>query len=988
MKKIIDFSIKHPVSILSIITAVVLLGIMSTFIIPIDFLPIISSRKLIIAAEYEGISAQEMRSMVTIPLEDAFASLKGLKTSEAVTRDGLSLLSIELHWGTDIDMALVESREIIDLCYETLPSRCKKPIVIKDDSVTQDTIMIAVIPLDGDLQYGRYIAETDIKPRFQRLTGVGSVSINGGEKEQIQVQLKKDILESKQLTVQNISDVLARSNFEYPAGNILEGEKELAVKTSGLYTSIDDIGNTPISYSNGGLLRISDIADVVRTTEKKQSFFLYNGLECIKISIQKKTDSSPLLISSLAKNEIKKLELMYGSWLRFEVLEDMSVQILNSISALLLSAILGIIITGFIIQLFFKSIKLSLLISSVIPISAAVAILILNLTGKTLNTMSLSGISIGIGLVVDNSTIVIENILKKIKNITKQDNNLHQIISSSTKGVTLSNSSSAVTTIIVFIPFFFIKGLLGELFVDMAIAIITSITTSCILSFTYIPAIMTFITPKLKKQKKSDNILHYLENKYEKLLSRLFKYPIFALLGVLFCLGIGFISFINIEYKLLPDISIQTIKAEIPFPTGTSIQAMENIARDIYSRLSHETYITSIHLTGGIEQNDYKAFSNPTAQNEKITMTIYFTIQSDEVQSKISNLFNGTRYAIYFGEQKDMLSTLLDIQTSTTIITGDTPEDVREKIENLKDQNIEVIPDIRVTESIFTPDRLAGARFSVTAQYTAAIARNTLEGTYSVPFYEKGREIPVLVKIRDSDIQSLYDLENTNISLENSSIPLRILGTISEKSNEKVLYRFNRKDAKQLLNLSNLKHFTNNTENNFEFPGKQELKEMTNSSFYLLLITILLLYLIMGAQFESFIIPLLLLCALPPAFSGSFLFLAIFGKSININSIIALVVLFGTSVNNSIILYEGCIINKKITIQSIINSSKEKLRAIFITNMTTICALIPFAVDPHNTSAQSSMALAIIGGLIVSVILVLGVIPILFSYTLPKRNFK
>jgi multidrug efflux pump subunit AcrB len=191
VKHIISFSVKHPVSVLSLLAAVILLGILCAFIIPVDFLPAVSSRNLLVAAEYPGISAADMRSMVTIPLEDAFASLRGLKSSSSVSRDGLSLLSLELHWGQDIDMALTESRELIDICYETLPSGCARPQVFRNDAGRKDTLTIALIPLDGDLRYGRHIAETDIKSRFQRLSGIARVSVSGGEKEEIQVRFRR-----------------------------------------------------------------------------------------------------------------------------------------------------------------------------------------------------------------------------------------------------------------------------------------------------------------------------------------------------------------------------------------------------------------------------------------------------------------------------------------------------------------------------------------------------------------------------------------------------------------------------------------------------------------------------------------------------------------------------------------------------------------------------------------------------------------------------
>jgi multidrug efflux pump subunit AcrB len=456
----------------------VFFGIISAFAISFDFLPVIQGRNILVSANYDGIAAVEMRSLVTMPMEDAFASLKGLKSISSTTRDGLSILSIELHWGSDIDMAIVESREIIDRCYETLPSGCGKPQVIKNDASRRDTVTIAIIPLDGDLRYGRYITDTDIKPRFQRLNGVGIVEVSGGEKEEIHVRIYRDKLEGRGLTLQNVADMLSSSNFEYPAGTIREGENDLAVKTSGLYTTIDDIGKTPLDFS-GGLLRINDIAEVVRAIERKETFFLYNGLECIKIGIKKKNAASPLRVSEYVIKELDLLSGIYGSWYRFEVIENMALQIKSSLISLLLSSLAGILTTTLTIRLFLKSWKLSLVVASIIPVSIAVSIAALFLCGKTINTMSLSGIALGIGLVIDSAIVVVENVQKNLQTVT--EDKYEQAVISGANALVASNTGSAITTVIVFIPLFFITGLLGQLFSDIAVAVISAIIVSFIL---------------------------------------------------------------------------------------------------------------------------------------------------------------------------------------------------------------------------------------------------------------------------------------------------------------------------------------------------------------------------------------------------------------------------------------------------------------------------------------------------------------------------
>jgi multidrug efflux pump subunit AcrB len=962
---------------------IVLIGGMSMAILPVDFLPVISSRAIMVAAEYEGISAEEMRSLVTIPLEDAFSSLKGLKTSSSVTRDGLSLLSIELHWGTDIDIALTDSREIIDICFESLPSGCSKPMASKNDSNKMDTFSIALIPRDGDLQYGRYLADNDIKPRFQRLAGVGMVTVTGGEKEQIQVNVHRDLLEGKQLTLQLVADILSGANFEYPAGTIREGEKELSVKTSGLFTSIDDIGNAPLSFNNGSFLRIKDIADTLRTNKRKETFFIYNDLECIKISIQKKTDASPLKVSSMVRQEIKTLEQLYGSWCGFKIIDDISSEINNSLFFLLLSAGIGIVATGSVLYAFLRSFKFSILIASIIPISAFVSAAVLWMTGKTLNIMSLSGMAIGIGMVVDAGSVVIENIQKGLHRQAATP--LPELIINSTFAVANSNVGSALTTIIVFIPVFFISGLLGELFADMATAVIASILASCLLSLTFIPSMCMIIGPLSPKNVRAkapmESFMRKAEKKYTGILRSILGHSryFWTIIGV-GCL-IGLASFLFIDYRLLPRLSSKTLNGEIPFLPGTTLEKMQNDAARIALQLLNEPYIDSVNISGGLEHNNFPVLSIPEEYPEKLRVNLSLNIPSEKAIPRIRKMFEGSPNDITLSGQGDILSRLLELQDHITILRCDTAEIARNQAVELQSAGATIIPNIMMAESVFTPDRLAAARFSVSAQYMAAVARNTLEGVYTLSYYEGGREIPILIKFRESDIRSVGDLENTLVQLENAYVPLRALGSISVKENEKVLYRYNRKDAKQLLNFIPPKDNPLDTVS----PGKTELTEFAHNALFLLILTVLLLYLALGAQFESFAIPLVLLIALPPAFSGAFLALLITGSTLNINSVIALIILFGISINNSILLYETYVAQKTRDKESLINSCKEKLRAILITNSTTIVALIPFAIDPFHTNAQSSLSVAIIGGLVFSTILVLTILPALFLYILPKQ---
>ncbi|MDR0997832.1 MAG: efflux RND transporter permease subunit [Treponema sp.] len=973
MKSLIVFSVRHPVSTLSALTALSLLGFLCAFIIPVDFLPAMSSRNLLVAAEYPGVSAEEMRSMVAIPLEDTFASLRGLKSSSSVSRDGVSLLSLELHWGSDTDLALTESRELIDLCYESLPSGCMKPRVFRNDSARTDDITLILIPLDGDLRYGRRIAETDIKPRLQRLPETAGVSLSGGEEEEMQLRFHRAALESRGISLSDAAEIVSAANFEYPAGIIREGERELGVRTAGLWKSPEEIKDTPLAYNEGGLIRVGDLADLVRTGRMREAFFLYDGMEAVRIGIRKKAGASPLPLSAGVKREIEVLKNLYGRWYEFKISSNTADSVTESLLSLLLSALVSILAAGAVVYLFFRSLKLSLLITGIIPLSALFAILVLKLCGQSLNVMSLSGISIGIGMVVDAGSVTAESIRRE----TGSGGPLEAAVVRGAEATALSNFASSFSTAIVFAPVFFIGGLLGELFAGMALALIASISISCILSFTYIPALWVLLPGMSESGAAVNPRIGLAAEKYEKLLAFLLGKPRYALVPLAVCLATGTLSFFFVERRLLPELSSKSLSWEMDFPPDSSLEAMRRSAIEIYRELREEPWIGGLEISGGLEHDDYQSLALLDEGFEKLRITARLGIDAKRGREKIAALFAEDPYRISFGKSQDILSRLLDLKGDLTMLRAETPEEARNLAETLAGGGFSFAPDALRNGPVFSPDRLALSRFSVSARYTASAARDSLEGIYASSYYEEGREIPLLVKLRDQDMGSLEDLGNVLIpAAEGNSVPLRFFGSFSGERSEKVLFRYNRRDAKEIRGPG-----TPGGEGlDLVSPGRADIGEMTKNGLFLLVVTGILLYLSMGAQFESLIIPLVLLVAIPPACSGAFLSLLLTRHPLDSNSVIALVTLFGVSINNSILLYESCSGRDP---GGIAGNCAKKLPAILITNLTTLIALLPFTLDPLGINAQASLAIALVGGLACSLVLVLTVVPVCLRRTLP-----
>ena len=978
MRSIIKFCVMHPLSILMMVIAVVLCGFISAFSINVDFLPQVGERYLLVTTEFEGIPAIEMKKLVTIPLEDSSASLKGIKTIESVTRDGISLITIELHWNVDIDLALIECREIIDAAYEVLPTGCSKPLVKIYNPNASETIALCIKSLDNDLKYCRYIAKNDIKSRLQRIDGVASVSVTGGEEEEVHIIVNKTKMESMGISLQTISNVVAEANFEYPAGIITEGNKELVFKTKGLYKNLQEIENTPLYSTNEGMIRLSDIAYVEDGIKEQETFFMCNGEETVCIGITKKTDASPVSVSRNVKREIDNLNYLYGAYFSFELINDASVQLLSAITNLVLSALAGIFITVILLTVFLKTPKTALLAASMIPLSILFSLIILAVFGRTINILSLSGIAVGIGMVVDPATVVIENIHKK----NQKNERIEAPVINATNEVTLSSIGSALTTIVVFIPFFFLSGLTGKLFKDLAISVIASISFSCILSLTYIPAIYVLTCRYTKKKLHHGIKITKLEEVYRKTISFTFEKRLLQGLSLMGIFILGVILVFVLKKELFPKSYSDTIYADLYYAEGTPLEKIKGDASFLYNELNAYSEISGISISGGIDSENYDALSNPKIKNE--CMRISFLSSKTRLAEKLLGTLLpliSVQYEIHSGS--DILSSIMKLEKNKYLIRGDDEELVLNKARSICVEGDQIIPESFVKENVFHPDRVACSRFNIGTIDTAIIAHDTLEGIYATYIYRAERRLPVRVMFPKGQITTLEQLLETTIILEQSSIPLKILGTIEAETNEKIFYRNNREDAK-IINLSETRVIQPSDE--VISIQKTQFEELFGNAIILLLIIICLLYFVMGAQFESFIIPLFMLLSLPPAFSGAFIGLLLFNQTININSIIALVVLFGVSVNNAIILYEAVKELKIIDKTNVIKVCVGKLRVILLTTLTTVFALLPFAIDPLHKNSQVSLSIAIMFGLIFSLAIVLFIVPPILKYAMSKKE--
>lgn len=962
MNRLIKYSVNHPVSILMYTLLLFTAGILSMFFISMDYLPKIKDRSILISTSYPGLIAEQMKDIVTIPVEDAFSSLKGTHEISSVTRDGISIIKITLQYNTDINMSLIEARQIIDQVSLLLPENCSKPEADIYSDSSANLLELNIIPTGCTLDQARYFSENDIKHFLQLIDGVGSTSVLGGFNEQIDVIIPRHNLYTRNLLLSDISNSILENNYEYPAGTISSGGNDYIIKTSSLFRSFDDFLKTPIQTKTGPLI-LSEIATIKKSHSLQKSFCYYNDSECIKLIINKKSKSNPIKTAKKIKSKIAELNETFPE-LDFIITNDTSTEIKNSIILVLFSAFLGSIITFFVLYFFLRKIKTSLLISSIIPLCILFSFTILFICNKTINLFSLSGISISIGMIVDSAIVTIENINK---NLTRVQKISPEQVFTYTSQTTKSNLASMLTTIIVFLPFFLLPGLSGELFSDLSIAIISSIFISSILSLTYIPAISILFLPKELSLNFSNSILEKSTLIYKNFLAKNISNKKLCFRIIFFSVLLTIPAIIFLKKEIIQTSKENSVQVEFIQNPIYSIEKNKTDSLFIINQILNQTSIKQITLNGGIEDNDYQSLCDYKKTSSSILMTC--TIKNKNQINELISILNKLPFQYTIKPKLDLISSTLGISKSFYIVS-ETKDSLNKLIKNIP----VYFPSLTILETTFIPDLQKCNFYQIPKFEISNIIYNETQGVPSGTYLRNGNYIPIKAKLPETEINSIEQLRTSLIQIQDKKIPVNALGTFSTQTSEKILFRYNKKYAKEVEYFPDLI-----PPENIISVSKNEVSNLISSSILLLAVVFLLLYCTLGAQFESFYIPLLLLISIIPAFCGAFIFLFIFRQTLNINSLMSLVILFGTSVNNSIILFESFSAQKKFSLHSSIESFSQKLPAILITTITSIAALIPFTIDPLGINSQTSMSIAICGGLIFSLIQTLIFAPVLFT---------
>ncbi|MEW6005361.1 MAG: efflux RND transporter permease subunit [Stygiobacter sp.] len=1079
--------IQRPVTISMLYIGLAILSIFAFASLGVDLLPNVNIPHLIVQTTYPNATAEEVEKQITEPLESAAGTVTGVKKVTSLSKEGISFISIDFIWGTDMRYALLSLREKLDNVSFALPKEAGRPTIIRVDP-SSFPIMTLVLSyknksksnisfVDHTSTYEEIKSLIDLKEaarvifkrRFEQIEGVAQAVITGGLEREILIEVNPDLMISYNITFEEIENSLKSANLNLPAGNIMKGLFRYSLRTMGEFQNINEIKNTVISNNHGTKVLLQDIAKVTENFKERDGFTRFNSNEAIGVLIYKQPDANTVTISQLIKETVESLKRNYPDY-DLLIVSDQSGFIEQAISNVKQEIFYGGILAVIVLFFFLGSIRNIFIIGVTIPASLIITILLLYLFNINFNIVSLGGIAVGIGMLLDNAIIVIENV-SRYKD-SGYNNKIAVLVGS--KEVAMPIIASTLTTIAVFLPLIFVRGIAGELFKDQSYAIAFSLFSSIIVSLTLIPMLASRDSFKLTNKvflnsnlflkvnppsekslfwkisfylrlpfiiifksfffllvklylileklilkniniffKLADKFLEKTIVKYENLLEWSLNNRKKVLLITFGLILITVLAFINMKKEFIPKGENDEFMIEIEFPSGTSLKGNANLTSKIEKSISSIKSVNAIVSNIG-RVNDFDFLDKEQVSVNKTNLIIKIDCYENyndvrKILESILNKNNGFKYS--FKEIKNSYSTIINPSENDIVIKikNKNVDKALEKaeliIKKINNARLEGIKEVRLgiekgtPEYSITIDREKCLTYGISVSQAAMEISNLVKGNVITYFSDFDKKIGINIKSTEETRNDIKNLMNQYCQFENKKIRIKDIANFQYGNSFNEIWREDQSRITMIyasLNETSLTKVINKIKNIInKLPKNQDevilvggVNEEINDAFKVLyvalIISVLLMYMVLASEFESFLFPFIILFSVPLGLIGGILLLFIFGESINIISIMGLIILVGIADNDAVVKVEFILRKREEGLSihdAIVQAGKDRFRPIVMNTFTVIFGLIPMMIGiGAATQLRVSLSLAVIGGLVSSTFLTLIIIPVLYTY--------
>lgn len=1005
--KLSNLAIQRPVATLMVVLLILLLGAVSLSRLNIDLFPNMSFPVAAVITSYEGVGPEEIENLLTRPLENVLGTVTNLKQISSISRPGQSVVILEFNWNTNMDFVTLEMREKIDLIKGRLPEGVTAPMVFKFDP---SMLPIAQFGLSGiqDLVEMKRLAEQDIIPRLERIDGVASVGLTGGLTREIRIEVDQKKLAMYELDLQTISTLLQLENLNLPAGRVSDGRIEYLVRTTGEFASLDEIRGLLLP-SRLGLVKLGEIGEIRDTFEEVREMARMNGEPSVGITIQKQADANTVRVTRAVLAELARIEAENEN-VTITPIMNQSQYIEESINNVSSNAITGGILAVLILFLFLRNIRSTLVIGVSIPVSIITTFILMYFNGLTLNLMSLGGLALGVGMLVDNSIVVLENIFRFRQNGLER-------VEAAKKGsseVTMAIIASTLTTIIVFLPVFFVEGIASQLFGELALTVTFSLLASLVIAMTLIPMLSSQILTLSKKQmarvQRDGRIMEPMKRYYRRLLHWAMMHPWLVFGVVLGIFGISLVFYPQIGTEFIPDMDQGEIRVNVQLPLGTIVtktdQIMDQVENAILQYQEVESVFTSVGSQGDMmmesttrpEAGELLIRLKPLSQRQRSTTEVMEALRKDlqgirgakiqiESQGMVGSSFLGKPVVIEIRGS--------DLRTLMRLVNDVVKElDKVEGIREIEHTMQEGRPEIQIKV-----DRAKAAQFGLRAAQVAMALKNAVQGDTPTRYKVDGNEYDLRIQLKWDDRKNISELKNILLT---TPVGLQVpLGSVAELVEVEGPGQIDRSNGMRMIEVTadlyqrdlgsanaeiqrRLKeHVALPDQYTIEYGGQyKEMWSAFDSLTFALILAIVLVYMVLAAQFESLMQPLTIMFTLPLALTGVIFSLLISGHTWSVLSLIGVIMLAGIVVNNAIVLvdYINTLRSEgKDRNEAIMEAGPIRLRPILMTSLTTVLGLLPLALGVgEGAETQAPLAIVVIGGLTFSTFLTLIVVPVVY----------
>jgi len=1014
--KISGLAIRRPVTTAMCVLIVILLGVISFGNLGLDLLPNIDFPMAIVSVNYPGAGPMEVESLVTKPLESVLGTVANIKSVQSVSGEGSATVMVEFASGTDMDFAALDMREKVDMVKGALPEGTGSPMILKMDPNMIPIVEMA-ISNDGDLADLKTMVDDNVVPRIERLEGVAVVDIYGGREREIKVEVYPERLQGYGLSLAHIVQALRSENLNLPGGSVDDGNKRYILRTTGEFQSIEEISEIPIALPTGGVIMLKDIADIKDTFKEATTSMTTGGKAAIDLSVRKESTANSVQVARRINAELERIKNDYPD-IEIKTIVDTSVFIQQTINNVARLAILGGLLAVTVLYLFLRNFRTTLIIGVAIPISIIATFTLIYFNGLTLNMISLGGLALGVGMLVDNSIVVLENIFRYRQEgfgrIDAADRGSDEI--------SMAVVASTLTTVAVFAPVVFVGGIAAEIFREMALTVSFALLASLVVALTLVPMLSSKYLRVSGNGEKKPRVKYVsraldgwnkgfakLDGIYRKVLAWALGHRKTAITGLVVLFVVSLVSVALVGAEFFPSMDQGYITVNVRLPRGTVLEETERTAYRVEDMVAAVPEMEDVFVVIG-------SGGGMGSQVNTSSAIIY---------GKLVDLSERNRST--FEVADDLRHQVADIAGAEINVDsmamggfaagGGSPVNIRIKGDDLAElsriaEDIKgVVQDVEGTretassvdegkpEARVAVDRNRASLYGLNVSAIASAVQGSVDGQVATRYRVGGEEIDIRAALREESAGSLHNLGNIIItSPAGFQVPLEEVADVTVGEGPSSI---NRVDQVRVVSVSSgifgrdlssvmrdiqagIRQYPLPEGYVIEYGGEnQEMVEAFSSLGKALILAIVLVYMIMASQFESLVYPFIIMFSVPFALTGAVGGLVLTGRSLSVPAFLGIIMLSGIVVNNAIVLVDY--IN---TLRSrgserneaILKAGPVRLRPILMTSMTTMLGLTPMALGlGEGAEVQAPLATAVIGGLLFSTVLTLVVIPVMYT---------